>query len=186
MHVKIISPISGERFSYVYGEIVDLPDDHARDWIRAGLAVDAPGEEVAAARLEMLQSDLGSTRAARDGLAVELDETKGKLAAAEAAVIGAKAEADTHRAAATALRADVVTAADALDAIKEKYLRLSGDLTAAYEKRIAAIEAERDDFRSQSATLGEQLAAAQARIAELEAAAPPAPKSRKSAAVSDG
>ena len=41
MNVRIVSDVSDERRSYAGGEVVDLPEDKAARWIKAGIAVAA-------------------------------------------------------------------------------------------------------------------------------------------------
>lgn len=53
MKVKVLTSIASATWSYAPGEIVDMPDDQAKTWIKSGLAAPIEtGPEVETAMLE--------------------------------------------------------------------------------------------------------------------------------------
>jgi chromosome segregation ATPase len=106
MKVKLLTAWSNDRESYAFGDMIDLDDATAAEWIEHGLAIEAPPEEFAAQRVGELSAALDEANAARDGLEKELTDARGKLAAAQKEKQGAIAEADVHRKAADAFKAE--------------------------------------------------------------------------------
>lgn len=148
MQIKLLTGIAGESESYLPGDLIERPDDIALEWIAAGLAIEAPAADIAAARVAELSEALGGATAARDGLAKQVTDLSGKLAAAVKDKQGAVAEADVHRKAADAARAQT----DAVVETFEKY-------KVATAMRLKGVEDERDEFKRQAEALAEQLAA---------------------------
>lgn len=98
--IKMISGVAASNFSYAPGEIVEVEEGVAANWIAAGAAIDAPDFEVSAHRVVELEKRLADMSAARDGLSVLATNLEGKLAAAIAEKKGAIAEMAVHRKAA--------------------------------------------------------------------------------------
>jgi hypothetical protein len=104
MHVKMLTSLAGDNFSYAPGDVVDLDDDTAQAWVGAKLAVEAPPHEAAADRIAALNDERETLVKERDGLAAERDDLKGKLAAALKEKQGAIDEMKIHKASADDLR----------------------------------------------------------------------------------
>lgn len=159
MKIKLLTAVAGAHASHAPGDLIDLPDDVARIWVKEGLAIEAPAEDVAATRIAELSKALDGATAARDGLAKQAIDLAGKLAAAAKEKQGAVAEADVHRKAADAMRAQI----EEINSTFEQYkaaasTSLSKALSDAAATR-ATLEAERDEYKRQAETLAEQLAA---------------------------
>jgi chromosome segregation ATPase len=148
MRIKLLTGVAGENESHLPGDLVDRPENVAREWIAAGLAIEAPEADLAAARVAELSEALAGASAERDGLAKQVTELSGKLAAAAKEKQGATAEADVHRKAAEAAR----TQTNAVVETFEKY-------KVATAMRMKAVEDERDEFKRQAEALAEQLVA---------------------------
>lgn len=147
--VKLLTSISGPHHSWAFGDIVDVADDVARVWIKEGLALEAPPEDVSAGRIGELSTALDAVTKAHDGLVKQLTETQGKLAAATKEKQGAVAEAEVHRKAADELRAQFERAGELFEQFK-----------AESSTTIAKAREEADQFRAQAEELAAQLAAA--------------------------
>jgi chromosome segregation ATPase len=171
MLVKLSGPISGHNFDYTAGDIVDLIDVDAKAWIAAGLAVEAPPNDVAVKRIERLERDLADARAAVAGHVSAADKTASDVANAKSAMKQAIVEMKTREARLEEARA----ANDAL-----------AQTLSAREKDLERALGERDDFQAQAVALGEQIermgidyakeiAAIDAKHADNLANAPPAP-----------
>ncbi|MBY6242834.1 hypothetical protein [Methylosinus sp. Sm6] len=148
MRIKLLTGVAGENESHLPGDLVDRPDDVAREWIAAGLAIEAPEADIASARVAELSEALAGATAERDGLAKQVTELSGKLAAASKEKQGATAEADVHRKAADAARKQT-------DAVVETFEKHK----VATAMRLKAAEDERDELRRQVEALAEQIAA---------------------------
>ncbi|WP_424360245.1 hypothetical protein [Methylocystis parvus] len=168
MKIKMLSPWAGDRESLAPGDVTDRPDDVAKAWIAAGMAIEAPAGDVAAQRIRDLTAALDDTRASRDGLAATIIDAAAAVEAAKKEAEAAIAERDIHRAAADEARAELIAAREANDALKADFARTFGDAKSAYEAKISALTEERDEFKRQAETLAEQLGATSGG-AEIEA-----------------
>ncbi|CAN2533098.1 hypothetical+protein [Methylocapsa aurea] len=166
MKIKLLTSIAGAHQSDLPGDIVDKPDDVAREWIKEGLAIEAPEQEIAAARVADLSKALDAVTAEREGLVKQAADLAGKLASAAKEKAGAVAEAEVHRKAADAAR----TQRDAVVETFEKY-------KVAASMRLKAAEDDRDDFKRQAEALAEQLSTKLAELAEQPATKPTDPAS---------
>lgn len=166
MKIKMLTSLAGGAFSLAHGEIVETAtiggEAVAKAWIAEGHAIEAPGEDIAAAQIAGLQARLDDCAAARSGLEKELVEAKGRIAKAQAEAKGAVAEMAVHKAARTAAENDLATLTAQIDrahaAVGERD-DLLGD-NADLRARLVDAEAARDEFQRQAEELARQHAAA--------------------------
>jgi chromosome segregation ATPase len=166
MKIKLLTSIAGAHQSDLPGDIIDKPDDVASAWIKEGLAIEAPEQEIAAARVAELSKALDGVTAEREGLVKQAADLAGKLASAVKEKAGAVAEAEVHRKAADAAR----TQRDAVVETFEKY-------KVAASMRLKSVEDERDELERQAEALAEQLSTKLAELAEQPATKPTDPAS---------
>lgn len=98
MKIKMLTSIAGAEFSVTAGEVVDADyvggEGVAWAWIENGDAVEAPGDEAAAATIAALKEELERTVKERDGYVLQIAAAKAAQANAEAERDGYKSKVD--------------------------------------------------------------------------------------------
>ena len=156
MQIKMLTGIAGADFSLDHGAVVDADTigglEVAKAWIEAGIAVEAPSEEIAAATIDDLRKQLADVTGARDGLQAALTDAEGALAKAQGAADGAREEMLVHKAARVdadnalakakaAFAAQISAATDDLAKKLDAASKGLGDLT----EKVKELETARDD-----------------------------------------